>query len=230
MKNYAVSFALACAAVFALVVSANAQDAQKKELPKFKQDAVSLWLSPSNQIHNMGFGEYRSEKERMNEVADVVEPILKKQGVKVYRNDPEESIRDYTRRANELKVDLYFAIHSNAFDGTAHGTVAYCHKFKDSKGNETEGYRFAKRINEALMEIYPRNNRGVKESYKMYKGKPMWETSDSHMPACLVEIAFHDNEEDSKWILANIQPIGEQLAKAVLEHLAAEHPDAVIKE
>ena len=48
--------------------------------------------------------------------------------------------------------------------------------------------------------------------------------------ACLVEIAFHDNEEDSKWILANIQPIGEQLAKAVLEHLAAEHPDAVIKE
>ena len=230
MKNYAVSFALACAAVFALAVSANAQDAQKKELPKFKQDAVSLWLSPSNQIHNIGFGEYRSEKERMNEVADVVEPILKKQGVKVYRNDPEESIRDYTRRANELKVDLYFAIHSNAFDGTAHGTVAYCHKFKDAKGNETEGYRFAKRINEALMEIYPRNNRGVKESYKMYKGKPMWETSDSHMPACLVEIAFHDNEEDSKWILANIQPIGEQLAKAVLEHLAAEHPDAVIKE
>ena len=223
-------FNLTLVAAAALVASANAQDAQKKELPKFKQDAVSLWLSPSNQIHNIGFGEYRSEKERMNEVADVVEPILKKQGVKVYRNDPEESIRDYTRRANELKVDLYFAIHSNAFDGTAHGTVAYCHKFKDSKGNETEGYRFAKRINEALMEIYPRNNRGVKESYKMYKGKPMWETSDSHMPACLVEIAFHDNEEDSKWILANIQPIGEQLAKAVLEHLAAEHPDAVIKE
>ena len=165
----------------------------------------------------------------MNEVADVVEPILKKQGVKVYRNDPEESIRDYTRRANELNVDLYFAIHSNAFNGTAHGTVAYCHKFKDAYGNETEGYRFAKRINDALMEIYPRNNRGVKESYKMYNGKPMWETSDSHMPACLVEIAFHDNEEDSKWILANIQPIGEQLAKAVLEHLAAEHPDALEK-
>ena len=229
MKKFNLTLVLAFVAAAALVASANAQDAQKKELPKFKQDAVSLWLSPSNQIHNMGFGEYRSEKERMNEVADVVEPILKKQGVKVYRNDPEESIRDYTRRANELKVDLYFAIHSNAFDGTAHGTVAYCHKFKDSKGNETEGYRFAKRINEALMEIYPRNNRGVKESYKMYNGKPMWETSDSHMPACLVEIAFHDNEEDSKWILANIQPIGEQLAKAVLEHLAAEHPDALEK-
>ena len=229
MKNYAVSFALACAAVFALAVSANAQDAQKKELPKFKQDAVSLWLSPSNQINNIGFGEYRSEKERMNEVADVVEPILKKQGVKVYRNDPKESIRDYTRRANELNVDLYFAIHSNAFKGNARGTTAFCYKFKDPYGNETEGYRFAKRVNEALMEIYPRNNRGVVESYKFYDGKPMWETSDSNMPACLVEVAFHDEEVDSKWILANIKPIGEQLAKAVLEHLAAEHPDALEK-
>ena len=229
MKNYAVSFALACAALFALAASANAQDAQKKELPKFKQDAVSLWLSPSNQINNIGFGEYRSEKERMNEVADVVEPILKKQGVKVYRNDPKESIRDYTRRANELNVDLYFAIHSNAFNKEAHGTVAFCHKFKDDNGNETEGYRFAKRVNEALMEIYPRNNRGVVESYKFYDGKPMWETSDSNMPACLVEVAFHDEEVDSKWILANIKPIGEQLAKAVLEHLAAEHPDALEK-
>ena len=58
----------------------------------------------------------------------------------------------------------------------------------------------------------------------------MWETSASNMPACLIEIAFHDNEEDSKWILANIQPIGEALARATLEHLAEFHPDAVIKE
>ena len=229
MKKFNLSFVLAFFAAAALVASANAQDAQKKELPKFKQDAVSLWLSPSNQINNIGFGEYRSEKERMNEVADVVEPILKKQGVKVYRNDPEESIRDYTRRANELNVDLYFAIHSNAFNKEARGTTAFCYKFKDPYGNETEGYRFAKRVNDALMEIYPGKNRGVKESYNIYDGKPMWETSDSNMPACLVEVAFHDNETDSKWILANIKPIGEQLAKAVLEHLAAEHPDALEK-
>ena len=229
MKKFNLTLVLAFVAAAALAASANAQDAQKKELPKFKQDAVSLWLSPSNQIHNIGFGEYRSEKERMNEVADVVEPILKKQGVKVYRNDPKESIRDYTRRANELNVDLYFAIHSNAFDGSARGTTAFCYKFKDPYGNETEGYRFAKRVNDALMEIYPGKNRGVKESYNIYGGKPMWETSDSNMPACLVEVAFHDNETDSKWILANIKPIGEQLAKAVLEHLAAEHPDALEK-
>ncbi len=223
MKKFNLTLVLAFFAAAALAASANAQDAQKKELPKFKQDAVSLWLSPSNQIHNIGFGEYRSEKERMNEVADVVEPILKKQGVKVYRNDPNESIKDYTRRANELNVDLYFAIHSNAANKKARGNEVWIHR----RGGEAE--RFAKRVNEALMEIYPRNNRGVVESYKFYDGKPMWETGSSNMPACLVEVAFHDEEVDSKWILANIKPIGEQLAKAVLEHLAAEHPDALEK-
>ncbi|MBQ9812649.1 MAG: N-acetylmuramoyl-L-alanine amidase [Thermoguttaceae bacterium] len=218
-----ITLVFALLAAFVVSTSVNAQDSEKKELPKFKKDSVSLWLSPSNQIHNIGFGEYKSEMQRMNEVADVVEPILKEHGVKVYRNDPEESIRDYTRRANELNVDLYFAIHSNAFNGKARGTVVFCHK----KGGE--GERFAKRINDALMEIYEGPNRGIQEGYKFYNGKPMWETSDSHMPACLVEVAFHDNEEDSKWILANIKPIGEALAKAVLEHLAAEHPDAVEK-
>lgn len=224
MKRFNI-VALALLAAIACCSLGFAQDDAKEKapLPKFKKDAVSLWLSPSNQIHNMGYGEYRSEKERMNEVADVVEPILIEQGVKVYRNDPEESIRDYTRRANELKVDLYLAIHSNAFNGKASGSVAFCHR----KG--TEGERFAKRIHEAIMEIYPGHDRGVVESYKFYDGKPMWETGMSDMPACLVEVAFHDNKEDSEWILANIKPIGEQLAKAVLEHLAAEHPDAVEK-
>ena len=200
-----------------------AQDAPKSPLPKFKQDSVSIWLSPSNQIHNIGFGEYGTEKERMNEVADVVEPILQKHGVKVYRNNPNETIRDYTRRANELNVDLYFAIHSNAFNGKASGSMAYCHKFGG------EGEQYAKRLHEAIMKIYPGKDRGIQESYARYNGKPMWEPSASNMPACLIEIAFHDNETDSKWILDNIRAIGEVLAQATLEHLAAYHPDAVEK-
>lgn len=215
--------ALALLCVGAVVSQAAAQDAKDKELPKFKQDALSLWLSPSNQIHNIGFGNYHSEKERMNEVADVVEPILKKQGIKVYRNDPKKGIRDYTAEANKLKVDLYLAIHSNAANGKARGTEAWCHK----KGGE--GERFAKRVDEALMTIYKGPNRGVKEGYNRFNGKPMWEPYASNMPACLVEIAFHDNQEDATWIMDNIDPIGRVLSRAVLEHLAAEHSEAVEK-
>lgn len=215
------SLALVCA--FAFVSSASAQDANEKPLPKFKQDALSLWLSPSNQINNIGFGDYHSEKERMNEVADVVEPILKKQGIKVYRNDPEKTIREYTDEANKLGVDLYFAIHSNAANGKAKGTEVWCHR----KGGE--GERFAKRILDELTEIYKGPNRGVKEGYNRFGDRPMWEPYAPKAASCLVEIAFHDNEEDATWIMDNIEPIGQALARAVLVHLAAEHPEAVEK-
>ena len=215
------SLAYVCA--FAFVSVASAQDAKEAPLPKFKQDALSLWLSPSNQINNIGYGEYRSEKERMNEVADVVEPILKKQGIKVYRNDPEKSIKEYTEEANKLGVDLYFAIHSNAFRGESRGTEVWCHR----KGGE--GERFANRILDELTKIYKGPNRGVKEGYNRFGDRPMWEPYAPKAASCLVEIAFHDNKEDATWIMDNIEPIGQALARAVLVHLAAEHPDAVEK-
>ena len=193
-------------------------------LPRFKPNAVSLYLSPSNQIRNIGFGDYRSEMERMNEVADVVEPILKAHGVVVYRNDPNNGLRDYVAEANKLDVDLYFAIHSNAANKRARGTEAFCFRFGG------EGERFAKRVLDEILTIYNGPNRGVKESHSHFgPGKPLYETANPVAPAVLVEIAFHDEERDAKWILANVEPIGQALARAVLKHLAAEHPDAVAR-
>ena len=212
---------LTLVSLFAIVSAVSAQDASDA-LPKFKQDALSVYISPSNQIHNIGFGDYRSEMERMNEVADVVVPILEKQGLKVYRNDPEKGIRDYTAEANEKNVDLYLAIHSNAFKGNARGTVTYF----DHKGSDAE--RFAQIIDDDLMKIYPGPNRGIHEGKNRYgEGKPMWEPHDPKCPACLVEVAFHDNEIDSKWILENIEPIGQSLAHSILTFLAGDHPDAL---
>lgn len=193
-------------------------------MPRFKPNAVSLYLSPSNQIRNIGFGDYRSEMERMNEVADVMEPILKAHGVVVHRNDPNNGLRDYVAEANKLDVDLYFAVHSNAANKRARGTEAFCFRFGG------EGERFAKRVVDEILTIYNGPNRGVKESHSHFgPGKPLYETANPKAPAVLVEIAFHDEERDAKWILANIEPIGQALARAVLKHLAAEHPEAVAR-
>lgn len=222
----------AFAAVLAGVVLASAsvvaqEKAEKAPLPKFKKNSVSIWLSPSNQIRNIGFGDYGSEKERMNQVADVIEPILKAQGVVVWRNDPEKGLREYVAEANERNVDLYFAIHSNAANKKARGTETFCFKFGG------EGERFAQRVSDAIVELYDgpvRGKNGVKESHSHFgPGKPLYETANPNAPAILTEIAFHDNETDATWIMNNIEPIGQALARAVLEHLAAEHPDAVKK-
>ena len=149
---------------------------------------------------------------------------MKAQGVKVYRNDPAKTIREYTDEANRLGVDLYFAIHSNAANGKARGTEVWCHR----KGGE--GERFAKIIDEQLMTIYKGPDRGIKEGYNRFgENKPMHEPAAPKCASCLVEIAFHDNEEDATWIMDNIEPIGKVLARAVLLHLANEHPDALEK-
>ncbi|MBR5627118.1 MAG: N-acetylmuramoyl-L-alanine amidase [Thermoguttaceae bacterium] len=193
-------------------------------LPMFKPESVSVFLSPSNQIHNVGFGDYGTEKERMNDVCDVIVPILKEHGVTVYRNDPEKNLKDYVAEANEKNVDLYFAIHSNAANQKARGTECFCYRFGG------EGERFAKRVNAALVAIYDGPNRGVKESHSHFgPGKPLYETANPKAPAALVEVAFHDEKRDATWILENRELIGKVLANAILEHLAAEHPDAVQK-
>ena len=51
-------------------------------------------------------------------------------------------------------------------------------------------------------------------------GKPLYELSETVAPAALVEIAFHDQPDDAKWILANIEPIGVILAKGILKYFS----------
>jgi len=84
-----------------------------------------------------------------------------------------------------------------------------------------ECIRLSTRLFDALLTIYDGPRRGV------LKRQDLYEPKTPNCPATLVEIAFHDNEVDSKWILNNMQLIGETLANGILLHLAEEHPDAV---
>ncbi len=222
MKKFA-WWGLFLAVIFCILEGQNVFS-KEPTFPKFKKDSLSIYLSPSCQDKNIGYGDYGTEEKRMNEVCDVVEANLKKNGIKIYRNDPEKGLRDFVKEANEAKVDLYFAIHSNAANRKARGAECYCYKF----GNE--GERFAKKVMAALMEIYPGPNRGVKESHSHFgPGKPLYETANPNAPAALVEVAFHDQKDDAEWIMKNKKQIGECLAGAILKHFAEEHPDKVIK-
>ncbi len=196
--------------------------AKRTPLPKFKKNTVSVYLSPSTQEKNMGAGEFNTEEQRMNEIADVVEKILKKQGVTVYRNRPEMTLQELVAESNQHNVDLHFAIHSNAFNQKARGTECFCYRFGGA------GERLAKKVMEQICSIYDGPRRGVKESADHFgKGKPLYETANTTAPTALVEIAFHDQPDDAQWILDNQKLIGEKLATALLLHLAEERPECV---
>ncbi|MDO4558078.1 MAG: N-acetylmuramoyl-L-alanine amidase [Planctomycetia bacterium] len=192
------------------------------ELPNFWKNTVSVYLSPSTQERNFGDGEYGTEERRMNEICDQVEKRLKSHGVTVYRNRPEMTLRELVAESNEKKVDVHFAIHSNAFNGKVRGTECFCYRFGG------EGERLARKVNEQICAIYDGPRRGVKESADHFgKGKPLYETANTTAPAALVEIAFHDQPEDATWILEHRVEIGDRLAAALILHLAEEHPEAV---
>ena len=191
-------------------------------LPMFREGTVSIYLSPSTQEKNIGFGDFGTEELRMNEICDPLVERLEARGVTVCRNRPDMALQAIVAESNAKKVNLHFAIHSNAFNEKVRGTECFCYRFGG------EGERFARRVYEQICAIYDGPRRGVKESADHFgKGKPLYETANPTAPAVLVEIAFHDQSDDAAWILGNRDRIAERLAAAVLLHLAAEHPDAV---
>lgn len=178
----------------------------------------SVYLSPSTQEKNVGVGNYGTEEAMMNKVADTVERVLKGHGLKVYRNMPEMLLAQVVTDSNNKKPNIHFAIHSNASNGKARGCEVFCHKFGG------QGEKLARAIYAELSPLTPTSDRGVMEGYNFYgMGKHMYELAKTNAPAALVEIAFHDNTEDAKWITYNIEEIGIALAKGVLKYFGIDY-------
>jgi N-acetylmuramoyl-L-alanine amidase len=178
----------------------------------------SVYLSPSTQGDNIGFGNYGTERDRMNQVCNVVERVLKAHGLTVYRNNPNMTLRQIVVDSNSKNPDVHFAIHSNA--GGGQGCEVYCYKFG------VVGENLARCIYNALSPITPTSDRGVKQGFNFYgTGKHMYEVAYTNAPAALVEIAFHDSATDSTWIINNIESIGIALAKGVLNYFGISYTE-----
>jgi N-acetylmuramoyl-L-alanine amidase len=170
----------------------------------------SVYLSPSTQENNVGVGNYGTEEKRMNQIADVTEHELKKYNIIVYRNSPSMTLQQVVADSNAEEVNIHFAIHSNA--GGGRGCEVYCHKFGGA------GEKLARKVYDKIAPITPTSDRGVKEGYKLYNGKPLYELAYTNAPASLIEIAYHDNAEDANWIISNIENIGIAIVKGILEY------------
>lgn len=182
---------------------------------KIRQKNLVVYLSPSNQSFNYGIKKagYTNEMKEMNKIADVVERILKENHVKVYRNSPYKTINDYLSESNNIKSDLHLALHSNASNTNARGIEIYVDK------PTSKSLSIATQIYQNLYQIYPGNhlpntNRGVK-----YAAGSLGEANDEFISCgTLIEIAYHDNYEDAKWIVENRESIGNNIAQSILSY------------
>lgn len=179
----------------------------------------SVYLSPSTQEHNIGAGSYGTEEKRCNQITDIIAPILIRHSIKVYRNKPSMSLTQVVADSNSKKPGIHFAVHTNAFNKKARGCEIFCHRYGG------EGEKLARAVYKRVSALTPTGDRGVKEGYNFYNGKPMYETCYTTAPAALIEIAFHDNLEDAKWIIANIETIGIAIAKGILAYFGVKYQE-----
>jgi len=172
-----------------------------------------VFLSPSTQEYNIGYGDFGSEEYRMNRIADIVEKLLKEEGYTVYRNNPNEKLSEAVRKSNEVNPDIHVALHSNASGQgyNAQGPEIFANR------PGTPGDKLANLIYEEIMQIYPYPNkgRGVLHTSSLY------EIVRTNAPAVLLEVAFHDNPEDANWIINNEEQIAHAIVNGINSYFSS---------
>ena len=170
----------------------------------------TIYLSPSLQE----FNEYvngGSEEYYMTLLADEMEPYLVASGIKFVRNNPSQSLSSAIRDSNAGNYDVHLALHSNAappqLAGKIKGTDIYYYP------QSANSKRLADITAENFKEIYP--NPSIVKTVPTTR---LAEVAKTKAPAILIEVAYHDNEEDANWIRNNLNEIARNLVMSLTEY------------
>ncbi len=170
----------------------------------------NIYLSPSTQEDNL-YVTGGSEEYWMNLLADEMEPWLTSSGIRYTRNTPQMTAASSIRASNAGNYDFHLALHSNAAPGDRSGKVQGGIAFYAP--TSIKGEQAAVLIAENLSTVYP-FSAGVRAEPTTRLG----EVTKTRAPAVLVEIAFHDNEQDAAWITENLEQIAEKLVLSLCEY------------
>lgn len=166
-----------------------------------------VFLSPSAQEYNVGVGDFGTEEYRMNRITDLVENKLKSGGYTVYRNNPNNTLREIVNESNRISPNIHVALHSNASGDNYEGRGPEIYANRPG----TPGARLAQDIYDQIIKIYPEpeKGRGVLFTNSLY------EIINTLAPAVLLEIAFHDNKDDANWIIQNEDKIAQAIVDGI---------------
>ncbi len=174
----------------------------------------NIYLSPSTQEYNPYITGSGSEEYWMNRIADAMEPYLRANTIRFTRNTPEMTAASSIAQAARGSYDFYLALHSNASgdgssEGRQRGIIAFYYPAS------TNGRRAADIFVKNLKEIYP-----LPQLVTARATTALGEVRQPKMPSVLLEIGYHDNTADARWIEENVQPIAENLSRSLTEYFA----------
>ena len=171
-----------------------------------------IYLSPSLQEFNK-YASGGSEEEYMNLIADAMIPYLEASGIDYTRNKPDMTLTEVINESNSDDYDLHLALHSNAappsLTGKLRGTDIY-YWYKSIPGEY-----FAEILENNFKKIYPNP-----QNIESIPTQSLAELRKTVAPSVLIEIAYHDNLEDEKFIKDNINRIAKTIVKALTEYFS----------
>ena len=147
----------------------------------------------------------------MNLIADAMIPYLNASGINYVRNTPDMTAASSIAASNRGNYDFHLAIHSNASGsvaGSRTGAEVYYYPYSSNSQRAAEIFANNFKL------IYPDPN-----NVMTVPTTTLGEVRRTKAPAVLIEVAYHDNEEDATWIKNNIDNIAKNLVLSLADFL-----------
>lgn len=170
---------------------------------------TKIYISPSSQPENKYAYGNTNEQEQCNKIALECVKIAKRCGFEAKTNTNSDM---YSRvsESNKWGADLHMPIHTNAANGKVQGTRLFSF---DAKGT---GYKICKSVMKTLAPITP----GTSDSITV---QSFYEITDTNAPCCYIEVAFHDNVTEAKWIIGHTKKIAEAIVKGICNYYGVKY-------
>ena len=170
----------------------------------------SVFLSPSTQEFNP-YINGGNEEQYMNLIADAMVPYLLASGIEVGRNDPDEPLSAAIAASNAGDYDFHLAIHSNSSPESIAGQL---------RGPDVYYYATSERGRDAAT-IIANNMKWLYPDPSLVNTVPnttLAELRRVTAPSVLIEVAYHDNYADARWIEGSLDVIAQAIARGLCDY------------
>ncbi len=171
-----------------------------------------VYLSPSQQEHNIGVGAYGTEAARCRIICRMAAELLRAAPSVTVRVAPDytrlDEPADYlsaVRDSNRWGADVHVAVHTNAGGKGADGT--------DTFYLSAEGKKLAAALQRRVGAVSPGSDGGI------HSQRGWAELDSTRAVAALIELAFHTDPKDALSIIAQPGLYAAALADGVCDYL-----------